>query len=59
METPELNKLADELLEECVLHFDQDAVVFTETDNGLEVKREYETLRNRIYDLCDYNINGA
>lgn len=53
-----LNVLADELTEQIVLSFDQDAVVFAETKDGdLEIKRKYEDIRCRIYDILDNNLN--
>lgn len=58
LESPELNVLADKLLEAAVLETDQEAVVFEETNNGLEVRDEYQSLRNKIYDILDNELNG-
>jgi hypothetical protein len=58
LDAPGLNTLADKLLETAVLYLNQEAVVFVETENGLEVKEEYQDLRNRIYDILDEEING-
>lgn len=56
-DAPELNTLADILLEKAVLYLDQDAVVYKETKNGLEVNDKYQELRNDIYDILDNNLN--
>lgn len=59
VDTVTLSVTADELTEQIVLFFDQDAVVFAETKDGeLEIKRKYEDIRNRIYDILDNNLNG-
>lgn len=59
VDTVTLNITADELTEQIVLFFDQDAVVFAETKDGdLEIKRKYEDIRNRVYDILDNNLNG-
>lgn len=54
-----MNVLADELTQEAVLHFDQEAVVFLSDGDEVVVNKKYQTLRNRMYDLIDYNLNGS
>ena len=55
-----LNETADELTEQIVLSFDQEAIVYAETKEGdLEIKRKYEDIRTRIYDILNNNLSGG
>lgn len=56
-DSTQLNYIADMLLETAVLYLDQEAVVYHETKNGLEVSEQYEELRNKIYDIIDNYLN--
>lgn len=53
-----LSTMTDELVEQAILTLDEDAVVFEETENGLEVVDKYQELWSRIYDILDNNLNG-
>lgn len=58
IDLPELDSLANELLEMAVLEFDQEAVVFTVAGDTTEVKKKYQYLRNKMYNLLDNKLNG-
>jgi hypothetical protein len=53
-----LSIMTDELVEQAILTLDEDAVVFEETENGLEVVDKYQELWSRTYDILDNNLNG-
>lgn len=58
IDLPELNSLANELLEMAVLELDQEAVVFAGAGDTAEVKKKYQYLRNKMYNLLDNKLNG-
>lgn len=58
VDTTVLCTLTDELVEQSILTLDEDAVVFEETDNGLEVVDKYQELWCRTYDILDNELNG-
>lgn len=53
-----LSTMTDELVEQAILTLDEDAIVFEETENGLEVVDKYQELWSRTYDILDNNLNG-
>lgn len=58
VDTTVLSTMTDELVEQAILTLDEDAVVFEETENGLEVVDKYQELWSRTYDILDINLNG-
>lgn len=53
-----LSAMADELTEQAILTLDENAVVFEEGENGLEVVDKYQELWSRVYDILNHNLNG-
>lgn len=58
VDTTVLSTMTDELVEQAILTLDEDAIVFEETENGLEVVDKYQELWSRTYDILDNNLNG-
>lgn len=54
-----LSAMADELTEQAILTLDENAVVFEEGENGLEVVDKYQELWSRVYDILNHNLNGS
>jgi hypothetical protein len=52
-----LSAMTDELVEQAILTLDEDAIVFEEGENGLEIVDKHHELWSRVYEILNHNLN--